>query len=340
MCDIMNLYFKRECPTLKTSKDQQKIILIGDGAVGSSYAYSLINQNIGQELGIIDVNREKAEGDVMDLSSALAFTAPMKLYVADYKDCGDADLIVYTAGASQKPGESRLDLTEKNLRITKSVVESVMASGFNGIFLVATNPVDILSYAVYKWSGLPAEQVLGTGTSLDSARFRQAIANLLDVDVRNVHGYIIGEHGDTEFPVWSHANVAGLQINEWVENNPNTDEQALVEIFFSVRDAAYTIIEKKGATFYGIGVSLARITKAILNNEHAVLPLSVYLEGQYGEEEIYLGTPAIINRNGLKKIIEIPLNDSEKEKMKHSANTIRTHLSEVLERCPDLSFDN
>ncbi|API87932.1 L-lactate dehydrogenase [Marinilactibacillus sp. 15R] len=325
---------------LKTSKDQQKIILIGDGAVGSSYAYSLINQNIGQELGIIDVNREKAEGDVMDLSSALAFTAPMKLYVADYADCGDADLIVYTAGASQKPGESRLDLTEKNLRITKSVVESVMASGFNGIFLVAANPVDILSYAVYKWSGLPAEQVIGTGTSLDSARFRQAVANLLDVDVRNVHGYIIGEHGDTEFPVWSHANVAGLQINEWVENNPNTDEQALVEIFFSVRDAAYTIIEKKGATFYGIGVALARITKAILNNEHAVLPLSVYLEGQYGEEEIYLGTTAIINRNGLKKIIEIPLNDSEKEKMKHSANTIRTHLSEVLERCPDLSFDN
>lgn len=319
-------------------KKQQKIILIGDGAVGSSYAYSLINQNIGQELGIIDVNTEKAEGDVMDLNSALAFTAPKKIYVADYADCHDADLVVYTAGASQKPGETRLDLTEKNLRITKEVVEKVMASGFDGIFLVATNPVDILTYAVYKLSGLPANQVIGSGTSLDSARFRQAVANLLDVDVRNVHGYIIGEHGDTEFPVWSHANVAGLQINEWLNNNPDTDEQALVEIFFSVRDAAYEIIKRKGATFYGIGVSLARITRAILSNEHAVLPLSVYLEGEYGENDIYIGSPAIINRKGIEKIVEIPLNDSEKEKMRYSAETIRSHLKEVLEQNPDIGF--
>lgn len=319
-------------------KKQQKIILIGDGAVGSSYAYSLINQNIGQELGIIDVNTEKAEGDVMDLNSALAFTAPKKIYVADYADCHDADLVVYTAGASQKPGETRLDLTEKNLRITKDVVEKVMASGFNGIFLVATNPVDILTYAVYKLSGLPSHQVIGSGTSLDSARFRQAVANLLDVDVRNVHGYIIGEHGDTEFPVWSHANVAGLQINEWLNNNPDTDEQALVEIFFSVRDAAYEIIKRKGATFYGIGVSLARITRAILNNEHAVLPLSVYLEGEYGQNDIYIGSPAIINQSGIDKIVEIPLNDSEKEKMTHSADTIRNHLKEVLDKNPDLGF--
>lgn len=319
-------------------KKQQKIILIGDGAVGSSYAYSLINQNIGQELGIIDVNTEKAEGDVMDLNSALAFTAPKKIYVADYADCHDADLVVYTAGASQKPGETRLDLTEKNLRITKDVVEKVMASGFNGIFLVATNPVDIVTYAVYKLSGLPSHQVIGSGTSLDSARFRQAVANLLDVDARDVHGYVIGEHGDTEFPVWSHANVAGLQINEWLNNNPDTDEQALVEIFFSVRDAAYEIIKRKGATFYGIGVSLARITQAILNNEHAVLPLSVYLEGEYGQNDIYIGSPAIINQRGIDKIVEIPLNDSEKEKMTHSANTIRNHLKEVLDKNPDLGF--
>lgn len=323
---------------MKEMKKQQKIILIGDGAVGSSYAYALVNQNIGQELGIIDVNKDKAEGDVMDLESALAFTAPKKLYVADYADCHDADLVVYTAGASQKPGETRLDLTEKNLRITKDVVEKVMASGFNGIFLVATNPVDILTYAVYKLSGLPSNQVIGSGTSLDSARFRQAVANLLDVDVRNVHGYIIGEHGDTEFPVWSHANVAGLQINEWLKNNPDTDEEALVNIFFSVRDAAYEIIKRKGATFYGIGVSLARITRAILSNENAVLPLSVYLEGEYGQNDIYIGSPAIVNRNGIERIVEIPLNDSEKEKMKHSADVIRKHLKEVLDKNPDLGF--
>lgn len=274
----------------------------------------------------------------MDLNSALAFTAPKKIYVADYADCHDADLIVYTAGASQKPGETRLDLTEKNLRITKDVVENVMASGFNGIFLVATNPVDILTYAVYKWSGLPTHKVIGSGTSLDSARFRQAIADLLHVDVRNVHGYIIGEHGDTEFPVWSHANVAGLQISEWINNNPDTDEEALVKLFFSVRDAAYEIIQKKGATFYGIGASLARITRAILNNEQAVLPLSVYLDGEYDEKDIYIGTPAIIDSEGIKHIVEIPLNDSEKAKMKHSVSTIRTHLNEVLENNPDLQF--
>lgn len=323
---------------MEKKKDHQKIILIGNGAVGSSYAYSLINQNIGQELGIIDVDRDKAEGDVMDLSSALAFTAPKRLYVADYADCHDADLIVFTAGASQKPGETRLDLTEKNLRITKEVVENVMASGFDGIFLVATNPVDILTYAVYKLSGLPAHRVIGSGTSLDSARFRQSVAELLDVDVRNVHGYIIGEHGDTEFPVWSHANVAGLQINEWLHNNPETNEEELVKIFFSVRDAAYEIIQKKGATFYGIGVSLARITRAILNDEQAVLPLSVLLDGEYGEKDVYIGSPAIVNRQGIKQIVEIPLNDSEKEKMAHSAETIRTHLQDVLDQSPDLGF--
>lgn len=323
---------------MERRKNKQKIILIGDGAVGSSYAFALVNQNIGQELGIIDVNKDKAEGDVMDLTSALAFTAPKKIYVADYEDCQDADLIVYTAGASQNPGETRLDLTEKNLRITKEVVEKVMASGFNGIFLVATNPVDILTYAVYKWSGLPTHKVIGSGTSLDSARFRQAIADLLHVDVRNVHGYIIGEHGDTEFPVWSHANVAGLQISEWVGNNPDTDEEALVELFFSVRDAAYEIIERKGATFYGIAASLARITRAIFNNEQAVLPLSVYLDGEYGEKDIYIGTPTIIDSEGVQHIVEIPLNDSEKNKMAHSADTIRNHLNEVLEKNPDLQF--
>ena len=162
---------------------------------------------------------------------------------------------------------------------------------------------------------------------------------MLHVDVRNVHGYIIGEHGDTEFPVWSHANVAGLQISEWISNNPDTDEEALVELFFSVRDAAYNIIQKKGATFYGIGASLARITRAIFNNEQAVLPLSVYLDGEYDAQDIYIGTPAIIDSEGIQHIVEIPLNDSEKAKMKHSVDTIRTHLNEVLENNPDLKFD-
>lgn len=214
-----------------------------------------------------------------------------------------------------------------------------MDSGFNGLFLVASNPVDILSYAVHKFSGLPRHRVIGSGTSLDSARFRQEIAAKLDVDVRNVHGYIIGEHGDTEFPVWSHANVAGLQIAEWVEDNPVEDEQQLIDLFYSVGDAAYHIIERKGATFHGIVVALARITKAIFGNENAVIPLSVYLDGEYGEENIYIGTPAVINRKGLSEVIEIPLNDNETRKMGNSASAIRGYLNQAIDQNPDLGLE-
>ena len=324
---------------MQKKKTNEKIILIGDGAVGSSYVYSLINQNIGQEVGIIDIDDYKVEGDVMDLASALAFTSPKKVYAADYSDVHDADIVVLTAGAPQKEGETRIDLIEKNLKITKSIVDEVMANNFNGIFLVASNPVDILTYAVYKFSGLPSNQVFGSGTSLDSARFRQEIAKKLDVDVRNVHGYIVGEHGDTEFPVWSHANVAGLQITEWLQENPIDNEKELVEIFYSVRDAAYEIIKRKGATYYGIGVSLARITKAILGNENAILPLSVKLDGVYGEENTFIGTPAIIGRNGVEKVIGLPLNDFEKNKMDESISAIRTYLNDTIDKNPELGLD-
>lgn len=322
----------------QSEKKHKKIILIGNGAVGSAYAYALVNQNIGQELGIIDLDPFKVEGDVMDLNSALAFTSPKKIYVADYEDCRDADLVVFTAGAGQKPGETRLDLIHKNLKITKTIVDSVMESGFNGIFLVASNPVDILSYAVHKFSGLPSQQVVGSGTSLDSARFRIELASRLDIDPRNVHGYIIGEHGDTEFPVWSHANIAGLQITEWLESNPLDDEGELLEIFEAVRDQAYHIIERKGATYYGIGVALAKITRAIFNNENSVLPLSVLLEGEYGQEDIYIGTPAIINNRGISQVIEIPLNEYEQGKMNHSVNTLRKYIEEARKKAPELGL--
>lgn len=317
--------------TVSEVKNHQKVIVVGDGAVGSSYAFALVTQNIAQELGIIDIDKNKTEGDAIDLSHALAFTSPKKIYSAEYSDCHDADIVVITAGAAQKPGETRLDLVQKNLKIFKSIVSEIMNSGFNGIFLVATNPVDILTYATWKFSGLPAKRVIGSGTSLDSARFRQEIANLIDVDARNIHGYILGEHGDTEFPVWSHANVAGLSIYEWVKDHPETNEEALVDLFFKVRDAAYDIISKKGATFYGIAVSLARITRAILNDENSVLPLSVYLDGEYGEKDIFIGTPAIINRTGIDSVIEIPLNDSEKDKMKHSASILKKVTKEAFE---------
>lgn len=307
----------------KQIKNHQKVILIGDGAVGSSYAFALVTQNIAQEIGIIDIDMRKAEGDATDLSHALAFTSPKKIYAADYSDCSDADIVVITAGAAQKPGETRLDLVHKNLKIFKGIIDEIVKSGFDGIFLVASNPVDIMTYATWKFSGFPKHRVIGSGTSLDSARFRQAISELVGVDPRNVHAYILGEHGDTEFPVWSHANIGGLQIAEWVNHHPEVDEEALVNMFFNVRDAAYDIIEKKGATFYGIAVALARITKAILSDEDAILPLSVYLEGQYNQKDIFIGVPAVINRQGIKDVIEIPLSDAELEKMTNSAETLK-----------------
>ncbi|MEG2937601.1 MAG: L-lactate dehydrogenase [Vagococcus sp.] len=317
---------------IKTNSEHQKIIVVGNGAVGSSYTFALVTQNIAQEIGIIDIDKDKSEGDAIDLSHALAFTSPKKIYAANYSDCHDADIIVITAGAAQKPGETRLDLVNKNLKIFKSIVEEIVASGFDGIFLIATNPVDILTYATWKFSGFPKHKVIGSGTSLDSARFRQSIAELVGVDARNVHGYILGEHGDTEFPVWSHANVAGLQIYEWVKDHPETDEEELVNLFFNVRDAAYTIIEKKGATFYGIAVALARITKAILNDENAVLPLSVYLNGHYGLEDIFIGAPAIVNRRGIQNVIEIPLTDAEKEKYHYSAEKLKEVMDTAFEQ--------
>ncbi|KAF1295257.1 L-lactate dehydrogenase [Enterococcus sp. JM4C] len=313
-------------------KDHQKVILVGDGAVGSSYAFALVTQNIAQEVGIIDINTKKTEGDAIDLSHALAFTSPKKIYAAEYADCHDADLVVLTAGAPQKPGETRLDLVNKNLKINRSIVTQIVDSGFNGIFLVAANPVDILTYSTWKFSGFPKERVIGSGTSLDSARFRQAIAELVDVDARNVHAYILGEHGDSEFPVWSHANVAGLQIYEWVKNNPEVDEEAMVNLFFSVRDAAYTIIERKGATFYGIAVALARITRAILDDENSVLPLSVYMNGEYGLDDIFIGAPAVINRQGIKQVIEIPLTDAEKDRMNASASQLKEVITQAFEQ--------
>lgn len=269
-----------------------KIILVGDGAVGSTYAFSLVQQGIAQELGIVDIVKERTQGDAIDLADATPWIAPKTIYSAEYSDAKDADLVVISAGAPQKPGETRLDLVEKNLRITKDVVTKIVASGFKGIFLVAANPVDILTYATWKFSGFPKNRVVGSGTSLDTARFRQALAEKVDVDARSIHAYIMGEHGDSEFAVWSHANVAGVKLEQWFQENDYLNEAEIVELFESVRDAAYSIIAKKGATFYGVAVALARITKAILDDEHAVLPVSVFQDGQYGVSDCYLGQPA------------------------------------------------
>jgi L-lactate dehydrogenase len=297
-----------------------RVALIGTGFVGSSYAFALLNQGVTEELVLIDLNKEKSEGDAMDLNHGLAFApSPTKIWYGGYEDCNDADIVVICAGANQKPGETRLDLVAKNVRIFKTIVTDVMASGFDGIFIVATNPVDILTYAVWKYSGLPQSRVIGSGTILDTARFRYLLGEHFKVDTRNVHAYIIGEHGDTELPVWSHADIGGVPILETM-----TDEQEkLEEIFVNVRDAAYHIINRKGATYYGIAMGLVRLTKAILHNEHSILTVSCHLAGEYGEDDVYIGVPAIVNRNGIQKVVELRLNEQEKKQFAHSANVLK-----------------
>lgn len=300
-----------------------KIILVGDGAVGSSFAYASTILGVGRELGIIDINEKKAEGDAMDLSDVLSFTNPKRIYKASYNDCKDAEVVVITAGIPQKSGESRLDLIEKNLKIFKDMIKKIVASGFDGIFLVASNPVDILTYATWKYSKFPANKVIGTGTTLDSSRFKKEIANLIGIDPRSVEAFIMGEHGDSEFPVWSHTNVGGMPLYEWVKTHSDTDEKELLDTFDKVKNAAYEIIDKKGATFYGIGMALARIVESIINDQNSVFSTSSYLDGEYGLKDIYIGVPSVIGKDGVKWVLEVPLTDIEDERMKESAKTLK-----------------
>lgn len=308
-----------------------RVAVIGTGFVGSSYSFALLNQGITEELVLIDLNKEKAEGDAMDLNHGLPFApSRTKIWFGSYEDCGKADIVVITAGANQKPGETRLDLVEKNTKIFKSIVKQIMDSGFDGIFIVATNPVDILTYAVWKFSGLPKERVIGSGTILDTARFRYLLGEYFDVDTRNVHAYIIGEHGDTELPVWSHANIAGTTIAKWAKNMENYNQHDLDQLFLNVRDAAYHIIERKGATFYGIAMGLIRLTKAILQNENSVLTVSTYLNGEYGQEDIFIGVPAVVNRNGIKEVLELDLNEDELIKFTKSVQVLKSTMEPVF----------
>lgn len=313
------------------NREINRVALIGTGAVGSSYAFGMLNAGLCEELVMIDLNKEKAEGDAMDLSHCLPFVSSRtKIWAGEYSDCKDADLVVITAGAAQKPGETRLDLVAKNLTIFKGIIGEIMESGFDGIFLIATNPVDILTYATWKFSGLPKERVIGSGTSLDTARFRYLLGDYFNVDARNIHGYIIGEHGDSELPVWSQTKIGTQPIGRILEKNPQYKKEDLNEIFINTRDAAYHIIKRKGATYYGIGMGLVRLTKAILGNENSVITVSAYLDGEYGERDIYIGVPAVINRGGIREIVELDLNENETNQFKSSIDTLRKTMSPFL----------
>ena len=291
----------------------RKVVLVGTGAVGTAYAYSLVNQGFVTELVLVDANAEKAEGEAMDLIHGMAFASTnMKVSAGTYDDCKDARIVVITAGANQKPGETRLQLVERNTAIMRSIVQSIKASGFDGIIVVASNPVDVLSYVAWKESGLPASRVIGSGTTLDSARFRVLLGEYLEVDPRNVHALIVGEHGDSELPVFSQASIGAESLENMLarRNNPN-DKENLDRIFNEARNAAYEIISRKGVTNFGIGMCLARITKAILDNEYSILPVSCLLNGEYGQEDIYMSVPAIVTRDGIKEVIELKLNEEE-----------------------------
>ncbi|PTM28661.1 L-lactate dehydrogenase [Limosilactobacillus reuteri] len=303
------------------SKNHQKVVLVGDGAVGSSYAFAMAQQGIAEEFAIVDIIKERTERDAMDLEDATAFTAPKNIYSADYDTCKDADLVVITAGAPQKPGETRLQLVDKNLKIIKSVVEPIVKSGFDGIFLVAANPVDILTYAVQKLSGFPKNKVVGSGTSLDSARLRVALGKKLDVDPRDVIANIMGEHGDSEFAAYSSATVGGKPLLD-IAKDEGISEDELLKIEDDVRNKAYEIINRKGATFYGVATALMRISKAILRDENSVLPIGAPMNGEYGLNDLYIGTPAVVNASGVAKVIEVPLNDREKKAMADSAKQL------------------
>lgn len=310
-----------------------RVVLVGTGAVGSSYAFALLNQGVTEELVLVDLNKEKSEGDAMDLNHGIPFApSPTKIWFGDYTDCKDADLVVISAGASQKPGETRLDLVEKNTRILHGIVDEIVASGFEGIFLVATNPVDILTYAVWKFSGFPKERVIGSGTILDTARFRFLLGDYFEVDTRNVHAYIIGEHGDTELPLWSQADIAGKKISDWMKGGEHYKQEDLDELFLNVRDAAYQIIERKGATYYGIAMGLVRLTKAILQNENSVLTVSAYLDGEYGHKDVYIGVPSVVNRKGVREIVQLDLDQEEAAKFSHSVGVLKETMNTVFNK--------
>ncbi len=300
-----------------------KVVLIGAGDVGVAYAYALVNQGICDHLAIIDIDERKTEGNVMDLNHGVVW-APSRTKVTSgtYADCEDAALVVLCAGAAQKPGETRLQLFDKNMRIFRSIVGDVMDSGIDGIFLVATNPEDILTYATWKFSGLPAHRVIGSGTVLDTARFRYMLGEYFEVSPMSVHAYIVGEHGDSELPVLSSANIAGVGLRRRLEKNPELHDE-LEEIFVRTRDAAYEIIDAKGSTSYGIGMGLARITRAIFQNQEVSLPVSALLRGEYGHEDMYIGTPAIVNRKGIRRVVELELDEYETAQFDKSVATLR-----------------
>ena len=311
--------------------EKRKIVLVGTGFVGMSMAYSFLSTGGIDELVLLDVAKEKAVGEAMDLQHGLPYArGKMEIYAGDYADCRDASIVVITAGAAQKPEETRLDLTAKNAKIMKSFVESIMASGFDGILIIASNPVDGMTYLAQKVSGLPKERVIGSGTILDTARLRYMMSEYLDVSSSNMHAYIMGEHGDSSFVPWTHAYVGSKSLLELLDEKgkPLSD---LHDIYTNVQQAAYEIINRKKATFYGIGLSLNRLVHAVLDDENAILTVSAYQEGEYQQKGLYIGVPAVVNREGIREVIRLKLNEVDQAKFDSSCRTLKEINRDIID---------
>ena len=299
---------------MKDSKTT-RVVIIGVGAVGSTTAYTLLLRERMDELVLIDANQAKAMGDALDMNHGLPFLGKAKVWAGSYEDCADADIIIITAGAAQRPGESRVNLLKRNVAIFESITDEVLKYNSDGILLIASNPVDVMTYFTWKKSGWPVNRVIGSGTLLDSARFRYLIGEKLSIDPRSIHAHIIGEHGDSELPLWSLANIAGTSLLLTREEKD--------EIFTNTRDAAYQIIQAKGATYYAIALALDRICTAILKNESSVLNVSTYLEDYHGVSDVFLGVPCVVDRTGVKEILPLEITEAEKKMLVKSADKLK-----------------
>ena len=303
--------------------DTRKAAMIGCGFVGSASAFALMQSGLFSELVLIDANHDKAEGEAMDIAHGLPFAGQMKIYAGDYADIVDAAVIIVTAGAAQKPGETRLDLVNKNVNIFKSIIPEIAKRNYKGILLIVANPVDILTYTAVKLSGLPENRVIGSGTVLDTARLKYALGEHLEVDSRSVHSFIIGEHGDSEIVAWSSTNVSGIPVNDFCELRGHFNhEEAMHRIADDVKNSAYDIIEKKGATYYGIAMSVKRICECIMRDEKSILPISSMMHGEYGISDICLSMPTVVGREGVETRVPIQLNEQEESALSASAEQL------------------
>jgi L-lactate dehydrogenase len=315
---------------VQTNHHPSKVAIVGTGNVGATFAYALMISGLASEIVLVDANTSKAEGEAMDLNHAVPLHSPARIWPGGYEDIAGAAITVITAGSAQRPGESRLDLIQRNAAIFKSIVGNIVMNNPNGIILVATNPVDVLTYATWKFSGLPTNRVIGSGTILDTARFRYLLSQTFDVDPRSVHAYIIGEHGDSEVPVWSLANIAGMRLPDYcAANNMGCKQDKLDSIFTQTRDAAYEIISRKGATYYAIASGLTRIVEAVLRDQATVLSVSTHIEDYYGIKDVYLSLPSVVDVGGVERTIRLDLNDEEISGLRKSAAVLKETIANI-----------